>query len=385
MADAANHTLSPELQARLDEAQVAQAEAEARGAATKAAKDAADARTAQLTALVPDLSKVKDSTLEVKDGTTLFGRRLTFRALATAAAKVAEEVKEHTADLTVLVTTDPDLASADAGYTDVTTGLEQLQVAALALLVPDWGSRRDEHENLRPFSGIVPNRQAAKLIEGLVTGPIPAVATAVATALPSVLSLLSAQRSVTTGTADPSNLAAAAAVAGALLAEKAGPAVLLDDFRLVPKESTVYAAAAEVAQLRQRLVAEKLGLEDDAARSAAIDTVVTAIDQFTTAMRTVPQAGGRSPLAAAALHEEVHPENGGITRVLLVNSQPGQLLQVTENRPLWFKDRFTTLAEVGLLYVLIDTACSNVLAAGTATAVAKAFGSIGKDFTLTPE
>lgn len=147
----------------------------------------------------------------------------------------------------------------------------------------------------------------------------------------------------------------------------------------------MYQAAKDVADRREQLVAKKLGLKDDAAGSAAIDTVVTAIDQFTTAMRTVLQTGGRSPLAAAALYEQLHQEKNGISYVLLVNSQPGQFQQITENRPLLFKDRYHTLADVDLLYLLIDTTNSHVVAAGTETATAKATGTIGKDFTMSTD
>ncbi|HJP78526.1 MAG TPA: hypothetical protein VJ914_29895 [Pseudonocardiaceae bacterium] len=375
------------LQQRLREAQVAQAEAAARSAAIKADKDATDARTSQITALMPDLSKVKGSTLDVKDGPALFGTRLTYRALAKAAEKVAAKVTEKVsaavpkdedrAKLTVLVTTNADLASADANYLDVTTGLEQLNAAAEALLDPGW-----QVPPLFPDTETVSTRLNRSWMASFAF-VAPAAVTAVAKALPSVLSLLSAQRSVITAAADTNDLAAAGVLAGALRTAKLKSTILLDDFRLLPKNSTVYKAAKDVADLREQLVAKKLELTDDAAGSASINTVILSIDQFTTAMRTVLQPGGRSPLAAAALYEQLHQDNGGISYVLLVNSQPGQLQQVTENRPMFLKDRFTTLADVDLLYVLIDTAESNVVAAGTETATAKASGEIGKDFTVT--
>lgn len=215
--DASSAELSAELQQRLAQAQVAQAEAAARSAAIKADKDAADARTAQITALLPDLSKVKGSTLDVKDGPALFGTRLTYQALATAATKVSAKVTaaippdKDTANHTGLVTTNADLASADANHRDVTTGLQQLEAAAAALLDSDLLSTLPD-----PTFDSEIARTTQRYGSAWFTSPATALATAVATALLSVLSLLPTQRSVITGATDTNDLAAAAAVAGAL-------------------------------------------------------------------------------------------------------------------------------------------------------------------------
>ncbi|ADJ48154.1 hypothetical protein AMES_6329 [Amycolatopsis mediterranei S699] len=355
-----------DLQQRMDQADVAKAEAEARSAAAKAEQDATDARTSRLAELVPDFGKVKDSVLEVKDGPAILGTSLTYRALAKAAGAVPAKLPEdRTGWRRLLVTSDADLATADAAYAEVRSGLEQLQRAAAALLPPEEGD------------------------EMALAADVAAV---VASALPSALSLLTTQRSVATATVTVNDLAAAAAVVGALLASALQVPVVHDDFRLLPR-GEIYGAVAVVGGMRQQLVERKTDLgnrrppagspeaQELSGRVEQIDSVVAAIDTFNAAIRVVPPNAKRSLLSAAALHEDLHTTDG-MSHVLLVKAEPGQAQQVTENRPLWFEDRFSTLVDVNLLYVLIETAGSTVLSAGTITATATAYGKIGADFVV---
>ena len=68
-------------------------DAEARKNAAEADKDAATARRAQYTALIPDLSSVKDSTLDLEEGPPLWSSFLLSRAVDAAARTVAGNVK----------------------------------------------------------------------------------------------------------------------------------------------------------------------------------------------------------------------------------------------------------------------------------------------------
>jgi hypothetical protein len=398
------HTLPAELQARKDAAEVAKAEAEARSATVKADQDAADARRQPFTAVAENLSKVKESTLEVKDGPALMGTALTYRALTKAARDIVAGLPEHPQPWRVLITSKADLASADAGYGDVNTGLDQLLTAAGALL---------------PATGEADRSFAA----GLVTE----AAAILASALPPVMDLVTAHRTVSTAAATVDDLAAAAAVAGALPgAEKGAVTVVHDDFRLVPGGG-VYEKITKVSTKRQELVASKIVLDDrkstasadlataqaelkelektspgDAAgietarknvreqsvavqhatvRIGLIDSVIAAVDAFNTAIRTVPPNASRSALASAALHEQLHSDANRFTHVLLVKTEAGQTQQVTQNRPLWFKDRFTTFVDVNVMYMLIETTGSTLISSGTVTATATATGRIGGDFT----
>ena len=407
------HQLPADLQDRKDRAEVAKTEAEARSAQAKADKEIADARRDQLTALIPDLSKVKASTLDVKDGPAMGGTVLTYRALAKAAAQVAGRIPgRDREDTRLLITSDPDLASSDAVYQDVNAGLEQLHEMTDRLLVVL------EADTVRKF--IDPT--------GLVT--------ALAGAMPAVLSLFSAQRTVRTSAATVTDLAAAAAVAGALTAaDGARLAVVHDDFRLT-LTSTVRDNAAALTTKRQQLASRKILLEDGRSRAAAdlataqaelkrleklyadadtdarraelepkvkaagddvadltkanseatvrltmIESVTSAIDTFNTAIRAVPAAGGRSPIATAALYENLHTGADRFTHVLLVKAEPGQAQQTTQDRPLWFKDRFTTIVDVNLLFMLLGTRASTIVAAGTVTATAQTHGTIGETAT----
>ena len=247
----------------------------------------------------------------------------------------------------------------------------------------------------------------------------------IASAVPAVLSLLSGHRTLSTTAVTPSDLAAAAAVAGAMKAEASATMVAHDDFRLVPGGG-VYTLSGTVSLKRQQLVARKIGLGDmknnleaelatakaeletvqketppppdqaqriEAAkrtiyglqrqlteielRAGLIDSLLTATDAFTSTIRAVPASGRRSPLASAALHEQLHEGTPGYTHVLLVKTQTGQAQQILDNRPLWWHDRFSTVVNVSITYMLIEASTSAIVAAGTETAIQSAHGLIG--------
>jgi len=386
-----------------------QREAEASKKAAEAAKDAAAARREQLAALIPDLSGVKESTLEVKEGPQMWGTFLLGRALHAAASAVAAKLTPALADgWRVLVTSEADLASGDAVYQDVKTGLAEIVTAADKLL-----------EDTTPES-----------VATAAFTPIDAIG-ALASAVPAVLSLLSARRTVNTSAVTASDLAAAAEVSGVLKAAAAAATVVHDDFRVVPGGG-VYTLAGNVSLKRQQLIGrkielgdKKIRLEPDLAeaktdadslekaarpeqarelddalkkvyalerqlaeielRAGLVDALVTAIDAFTTAIRAVPHGSHRSPLASAALHEELHAGSPHFTHVLLVKTQPGVAQQMLEDRPLWWEDKFSTAVDASITYMLIETSNSGIVAAGTETAIQSAHGKIGGRPTIEAE
>jgi hypothetical protein len=379
-------TLPEALQRRKDEAEVRTAEANARKAEVEADKAADAAERERLTALVPDLSKVKDSTLDVKDATPMWST-LTFAALKKVGQAVADDVlaQQHDAKLwRVLVTDEAELATSDAVHQEVTTGLEQLVAAADKLL-----------EDVREL--------------------VATTIAALAAALPGVLSLLSSRRTVSTAATAAGDLAAAAAVAGALRERSPDVAVVHDDFRLIAAGG-VYAKLADVSDRRQKLVAKKLDIsaakseaevglseakaaeprdeaavamwtkkvQDAAARLGLIDSVITAIDTFVSAIRAVPKDATRSLLTTAALRDALHEGMPFFTHVLLVKGQPGQAQQQLDNRPLWFKDRFSTVADTSITYALIETGESKILTSGTVSGMASARGEIGERWIVDP-
>jgi hypothetical protein len=391
--------LPPAQQARKDEADVKKAEAEAEKAAADAKKATADARRSELTALVPDLSKVEASTLEVTKDVPSLSSALSYRALRVAAESVAAQILPDNPDPPVeriLVTPDSDLASADAAYRDVSSGLAALLTSADELLKE------------------VPEETFAAGVD---------IAAALAGALPHVLSLLSSQRTISTAAVTVGDLAAAAAVVEALLARSPKLPVYHDDFRLL-LSARVYGRAECLSKKRQMLVAKKLGdahkksrLETELAKlreadppdkekistvdqeievlgvhMGLIDSVISAIDAYVTSIRAVPAGGTRSLLASAALYEQLHPEDEtdkerkkqAITHVLLVKSEGGQAEQVIDNKPLWFADTFSTVVDVTVTYLLIQTSTSTVVTAGSKTATATAHGKVGEKPTLPP-
>jgi len=383
-------------------------------AIAEAEQKASAARQLELSALIPDLSKVKDGTLEVgKDGPAIRGSALTFGALAEAATAIAAGIKPPAgAKWRILTTSDQDLASADALYQEVTLGLDQLASAVDALL-----------------------KKTKTTVESVGTAAAAPVVAALAAAVPSVLSLLSAKRSLTTAAVTITDLAAAAAVAGALVRQQ-GDHILVfhDDFRLV-LPGRLQVATTLVATKRQDLVAEKIALTDRktaidadlanakeekrvaekaladadekgphpeldvalenalkriadlsrqsgaaAVRLGQVDALIDSIDRFSAAIRVIPTGARRSPLATAALYDELHQgATSRFTHVLLVKAQPGESAQLVDDKPLWFKDKFSTLVEVNVTYMLMATEDSHVALAGTATAMASAHGNLGSE------
>jgi hypothetical protein len=377
--------------------------------AAEADAAAAAARREQLTALMPDFSKVEASTLDVKDGPPLWSTYLLGHALGAAAEEVAKSVQTKDGPVRrILVTSDPDLASSDTVYMDVKTGLKELFGAADTLL-----KAVDAPMDAR---GLEPVGSALDAVS------------AVATAVPAVLSLFSAKRTLSTGEVTPTDLAASAAVAGEMKQANANDTIVHDNFRLVPPDNAISILVEEVAAGRQELVAWKITLGDrkaglqeqrvavqaeldqlkkatapdqtkiDAkseelaglqrqlssidARLGMIESLLAAIDGYLTTIRT-PAGGQRSPLATASLHAQLHAEGAtGFTHVLLVKAQAGQAQQELENRPLWWRDKFSVAVDVSLTHMLIETKASGIEAAGSKTVSRTAHGKIGDRPTI---
>jgi hypothetical protein len=120
-------------------------------------------------------------------------------------------------------------------------------------------------------------------------------------------------------------------------------------------------------------------------RLGLVDSLVAAIDAFTAAVRVIPPGGRRSSLSTAALLQSLHDgAEPRFTHVLLVKSQPAQAAQLTDDKPLWFKDKFSTIVEVNVTYILIATADSRIVRAGTATATTAAHGDLGSEIAIKP-
>jgi hypothetical protein len=405
-------TLDPEIERRKQEAEAERAIAEARRAI-------ADADRARLTALIPDLTSVSREETTLTTQEPVVSSVLAHRALRDAATSVYDQVKDFLGDEgIILLTSDADLATSDAAHAEVKAGIDQLIAAADKLLL-------EVPEVEKAPKAEVPTKETPLAPLG-----------ALAAAIPSVLSLMSAHRSISTHAASIDDTAALAAVAGTLSDAK----VQLDDFRLVPK-GDIADHASRLQEQRSQLLARKIRREQTKAQSGmrrgvseerirelntqldrarekggelpkdilkeikeekdqrdaaslaekeaavqaqVVDSALTIIDAFLTRLTMVPAGARRSPLAAAALREQLHKTvDPRVSRVLLIKAAAGSVAQLLNDRPLWFEDKFSMIGSVSLSYVLIDTSDSLVKVAGQASGSANIAGSIGKDFSLT--
>ncbi|MBA3422896.1 MAG: hypothetical protein H0U12_13585 [Thermoleophilaceae bacterium] len=394
-----------------------QREAEARKAAAEANKAAAVAQRDQLGAFIPDFSKVQRGELELKGDQTLDASALAQRAVAEAADTLAKRVEEKLPDdgrWRLLITSDSDLATSDGAYLDVVTGLDQLSAAADKLL--EIAQPAKTKEFLGPAIG------------------------ALVSAVPGLLSLFSAHRTVMTAPVTISDLTAAAATVGALRRLTDSGVLIHDDLRLLPK-GAVHGKAEALGAKQQELVGHKIALEADKARSTAelaearakvseltaalaanpdnanelrpqvaeelkqlesleqkvdaaaikvglIESVLSAIDHFITSLTAVPEGGKRSPLALAAMREQLHEATAGdhpFTHVLLVKGNAGSAQQSVDDRPLWFDDKYSAVATASITYMLLETETSQLVTADNVTGSAAAYGKIRDEFEVKVE
>jgi hypothetical protein len=310
--------------------------AKARQATAEADKAAAAAQRDQIAAFIPDFSKVERGNLDLKGEKPLFAEPLAQRALDSAATSLAAAASRvlDKGQWRILVTSDAELATSHAAYLDVVTGLDQLTAAADKLL----GELSD-----------------TSTLEFAPLGP---ALSALAGALPGLLSLFAAHRTVTSAAVSIDDLAAAAATAGAFTRLKDAGAVVHDDVRLL-STGGVHRRLATLSDRGQQLVGQRIALEaavasaqarlelarakvDDAlkalekttadeepAKRKALDqarealgpleqelsaatvklglvqSVKSAIDAFITSLTAVG-AGTRSPLTLAAMRERLH-------------------------------------------------------------------------------
>ena len=63
--------------------------------------------------------------------------------------------------------------------------------------------------------------------------------------------------------------------------------------------------------------------------------------------------------------------------MVLVKGVGGSTAQVVNDRPLWFKDKFTTIASAGLSWLMVDPATGKVIAGGTKVSTLEITGTIG--------
>jgi hypothetical protein len=347
---------------------MAAADAKNRKDAAEADQAAAAARQAQIAALIPDFSKVSESKLDVKGDQTLFGAAMAQRALDAVAADLAKTIVTSLTSagaIRLLVTSDTDLATSDGAYVDVTTSLNGLLDAAKELLPQAPAQAR-----------------AAAPRPAFAAAPL---AGAIAGALPALLSLFSADRTIQSATTTVSDFAATAAVIGALRAAEADWTLVHDDVRTMPSGGAVATLVKNAAITHRELSARSAELKGTSANAADVtklDDLAKAIDTYLGAISAVPKGATQSQLSRAILREQLHTDEDRFTHVLVAKSNGGSLDQATDNKPLWFKDRFSVVAVISVTYLLIETPSGHAVTGATIARAATGHGTIGSTIQL---
>jgi hypothetical protein len=278
----------------------------------------------------------------------------------------------------LLVTSDAELAASDAAYWAAVTGLDRLTAMAISVLqataapeAPSGGGTTPEPEGF----------------------PVVPLLGALAQAVPAIISLFQTNRTVTTGSVEIDDLAAAAAVAGVMKGENQQRTVFHDAFRVLPK-GVVHDKVETVRDRREDLIKRKLELEARKPAGAAdpeeatdlevsialVATVGDSIDEFLQTLTAVPEGGKMSAFAAAVLRQGLH--DGSFTHVLCVKAQSASAIQVVGEKA-FRNDPVAVLAAATITWMLIDATSGQLLDAGVTSGTAQATGKIGDAFHFT--
>jgi hypothetical protein len=446
MTDSNPLPLPPDLQRRQWEAEVAKAEADAKKAALDAASSSFTLAQSQLKSLVPDLSGVNLNTVDDKTTDVAFSGVITYTAVANAAMVIAERIEsvilKEGRQSRVLVTSEQDLISADTVYETVLGTLADLAAFADSVLADTATPERPAelvaapqphdlplgHRSMMfaatPILGLAAGAGLAALTGGIAPLAL-AAGSVVASAVPSLLSLLSTTTTIKDHTEQISDLAAASAVI-AEISRLPNLLVTHDDFRLMPtppeepSDSTLAAKYHALSRRRTDLLLRKAALQEgkndadlrlaramaamdaenkkaddakqpappppdelatatrDSANSAALialtDAAIGGIDAFTAAIGSA-SAGIRPPITIALLAETLRLK--WIDYVLMVKSLGGQSQEVLQDRHLG-ADTYTILGDASIDYLLLDVETGVLASAGVVTGLGVARGKVGE-------
>jgi hypothetical protein len=326
--------------------------------------------------MVPDLQEVKRGELTSAEGKVGFSTLLKVKALADAADRVRQAVKGDGKDkYRVFVTADPLLLQRDAMRKGLTDRLSRLAEVLEGFLgaSPDSGPKV---ETFDPVSAVV------------------AAATGLSKAIPGVLSLFAAHRTLTVQDLTVEDAEAVAAVAGSLASAEVGERVVIDSFRFLEsdpppengKASAVLAARDRLQKalidLQKALAVEKVKPKEeaDAAWIAAAEAIAAVARDTLDAADTIPSGGTMSPLTAAVAVE--HIRLGDYQYVLLVQEAGASVVELASDRALAMKDPIHVVGTVALAYQLIDPQDSHVIAAGVEAGHAEVIGRLGSKIEI---
>lgn len=253
-------------------------------------------------------------------------------------------------------------------------------------------------------------------------GPIGLAGAAVA-AIPSIMSLFSSTTTVKDHSEDIADLATTISIISAGSDRLADYNWVHEDFRLASDHSEIRDSFERLAQTRGSLVIRQANVqvtkneadlelsraqeqqdaaskanpprteEADAAKQqvetlseqsgnaaamlALISAAISSIDAFSTAMGATA-AGTRSLLAVASLNEELHNSSSdGIGYVLSVKGLGGQSEEFTKDRHIGH-DKYTTLADATIAFMLYDVTAKTIISSGVANGVSSVHGELGQ-------
>jgi len=293
-------------QTALNEAQANQANANAALFEQQALQTAQTTADSKYAALVPDLTKVATGSLDTSNDKGGLASALSFAAMKHAAERSCRSLRDKTGNMSalrILLTSESNLITSSSAGIDVCSELKHLNDRASELLRTD----RPPASNERPLVAL-----------GAIT--------AAASALPGVLSLFAKHETLVSSTVAPNDLAAVAAVSGALLAEPNGPALKSDTFQRGVR-GPLYEQADELASKLVRLQS----ITGDSS-SEDVKDLIKLIENTLAAITSIPKGGTLSPLAAASFWDLIFNGSDPITHILLVKSETGGTAELLDQR-----------------------------------------------------
>ena len=340
-------------------------------------------RRAWIADMAPDFTKVDSGSIHGADE-PVFSAILASRALSDAAAKVAEQLfPDEPVDGHVFLTTDRSLVDRLATYNgvrnqiDVATGLIESTLASVPVSKGGKGAPGGK-EDLRD-------------IQMKALGPLPiatAAVGAVAAALPGVLSLFSAKRTLATAEVSPDAYIAMVAVAGALLSRKNPPVVIMDETRVLPAETKIGNAFAKLHKQSLQLTAAighsaadgGLDVKEWREEASATLKVVQAVIE---ALTTADEKTGTNVLTRVASQEVL--TDPGLKHIVVITPAASGTTQLINDRPLWLRDTVSIITTAAISFVCVDAQTGYVKNAGVSTGSRQLSGKIGKNIDVDGE
>jgi hypothetical protein len=357
-----------------------QADASAAQTAASAAQQTAATLTTMYEGLIPDLTKVQAGSLTAGTTAPLFADATAYAALHAVTSTIVTEVMAElkgTDPVRLLITGDLQLATSESLARQVRFQLDQVMDSVNALV-----AKLDE-ANPAPPAPAPDAEESVRRARMLAAVP---VATAIATAIPGILSLFTAQRTVSSAAVTTDDVAVAASLVERFTLDRDADTWTLayDSVRLLPlaPKSPLQNTIEQLGAQRAKLVVHSQTPNLDKATADAISVAITGIDAFQTAVSTIPSGVTSSALMTAYLREQLDPKTPeAFTHVLVASTRSGAANGSMDHHLLG-TDRFSTVGSMTVSYFLLEVEGRNLLKADTVTRTMSGSGKIGEHLTF---